>query len=56
MQVLTQDLGVMDHSAISLARENSIPIAVFSIYRPGAFADVLQGKGKFTIVQHDCAE
>jgi uridylate kinase len=56
MQVLTQDLGVMDHSAISLARENSIPIAVFSIYRPGAFADVLQGKGRFTIVQHDCAE
>ena len=55
MQVLTQDLGVMDHSAISLARENSIPIAVFSIYQPGAFADVLRGNGRFTIVQHDCA-
>ncbi len=55
MQVLTQDLGVMDHSAISLARENSIPIAVFSIYEAGAFADVLRGNGRFTIVQHDCA-
>ncbi len=55
MQVLTQDLGVMDHSAISLARENSIPIAVFSIYQPGAFADVLRGNGRYTIVQHDCA-
>ena len=55
MQVLTQDLGVMDHSAISLARENSIPIAVFSIYEPGAFADVLRGNGRFTIVRHDCA-
>ncbi|TQV79121.1 UMP kinase [Denitrobaculum tricleocarpae] len=55
MQVLTQDLGVMDHSAISLARENSIPIAVFSIYQQGAFADVLRGNGRYTIVQHDCA-
>lgn len=55
MQVLTQDLGVMDHSAISLARENSIPIAVFSIYEAGAFADVLRGNGRFTIVRHDCA-
>ncbi|WP_282608208.1 UMP kinase [Pelagibius sp. Alg239-R121] len=55
MQVLTQDLGVMDHSAISLARENSIPIAVFSIYQPGAFAEVLHGNGRFTIVRHDCA-
>lgn len=55
MQVLTQDLGVMDHSAISLARENSIPIAVFSIYQQGAFAEVLRGNGRYTIVQHDCA-
>src|SRR3546814_13251770 len=46
MQVLTQDLGVMDHAAISLARENAIPILVFSIYRPGAFAEVLSGNGR----------
>ena len=49
-QVLTEDLGVMDHAAISLARENHIPVLVFSIYEPGAFAAVLRGKGKYTLI------
>ena len=53
MRVLTDDLGVMDHAAISLARENAIPILVFSIYKPGAFADVLSGKGCFTLVKNE---
>ncbi len=48
--VLTQDLKVMDASAISLSRENNIPIVVFSIQSTGAFADVMQGKGKFTVI------
>ena len=48
--VLTQDLQVMDAAAISLSRENNIPILVFSIHTPGAFAEVLQGKGTFTII------
>jgi uridylate kinase len=43
-------LGVMDASAISLARENHIPILVFSIQEPGGFADVMQGRGRCTIV------
>ena len=49
-QVLSRDLAVMDHSAISLARENAIPIMVFSIYQEGAFADVVRGRGRFTII------
>ena len=49
-QVLSEDLAVMDHAAISLARENAIPILVFSIYEPGAFAQVLCGKGRSTII------
>src|SRR3546814_12146345 len=53
MRVLTDDLGVMDHAAISLARENGIPILVFSIYKPGAFAEVLAGKGCFTLVHNE---
>jgi uridylate kinase len=53
MRVLTDDLGVMDHAAISLARENAIPILVFSIYKPGAFAEVLAGKGCFTLVKNE---
>ena len=51
LQVLSEDLGVMDHSAISLARENSIPIVVFSMYEPGAFAAVLAGEGRYTIIK-----
>ncbi len=50
MDVLSQDLKVMDASAISLARENNIPILVFSIRTPGAFAEVLSGKGTCTII------
>ncbi|WP_366555512.1 UMP kinase [Aquibaculum sediminis] len=50
MDVLSHDLAVMDHAAISLARENGIPILVFSIAQPGAFAEVVQGRGRFTIV------
>ncbi len=50
MEVLTKDLKVMDATAISLARENHIPIIVFSIREQGNFARVLQGQGRFTIV------
>ena len=50
LDVLSRDLKVMDASAISLARENRIPILVFSIQQDGAFADVLAGRGRFTII------
>jgi uridylate kinase len=50
MDVLSRDLKVMDASAISLARENNIPILVFSIHNPNAFAAVVQGSGTFTII------
>ncbi|MEX2454247.1 MAG: UMP kinase, partial [Rhodospirillaceae bacterium] len=50
MDVLSRDLKVMDASAISLARENKIPILVFSIHNPNAFAAVVQGEGTFTII------
>lgn len=49
--VLAKDLRVMDAAAISLARENNIPILVFSITEAGGFADVINGKGKFTTIQ-----
>jgi uridylate kinase len=50
MEVLSKDLKVMDAAAISLARENHIPILVFSVEEPGAFAAIFQGKGHFTTV------
>jgi len=50
LDVLTKDLRVMDATAISLARENDIPIIVFSIKEKGNFAAVLRGDGTHTIV------
>jgi uridylate kinase len=50
LDVLSRDLQVMDATAISLARENRIPILVFSIHNDGGFADVVTGRGRFTIV------
>ena len=50
LEVLSRDLKVMDASAISLARENKIPIVVFSIRDSGAFANVVKGEGTFTII------
>jgi uridylate kinase len=50
LDVLSRDLRVMDATAISLARENRIPILVFSIYRDGGLADVLSGRGTHTVI------
>lgn len=52
LDVLTRDLRVMDATAISLARENNIPIIVFSVRDEGNFAQVVQSKGKFTVVSN----
>jgi uridylate kinase len=48
--VLTRNLGVMDATAIALARENLIPVAIFSIYEAGGFAKVIRGEGNFTLI------
>ncbi len=48
LEVLSRDLGVMDAAAISLARENGLPIIVFNIHASGAFAQVMRGEGRFT--------
>ena len=48
--VLTRNLRVMDTSAIALARENEVPILVFSIHNPGGLQEVVFGGGTFTII------
>jgi len=48
--VLAKDLKVMDASAISLMRENGIPIVVFSIRERGNLMKVLQGEGVHTVI------
>jgi uridylate kinase len=50
-EVLAWDLAVMDASAISLSRENGIPILVFSLHDKGALAKVLKGEGRATIIE-----
>jgi uridylate kinase len=49
-EVLSRDLKVMDASAISLSRENRIPIVVFSIHERGNLSRVLNGEGRCTII------
>ncbi|WP_174285883.1 UMP kinase [Sphingomonas bacterium] len=50
--VLSEDLKVMDASAIALCRDNNIPIVVFNIRDHGNLAAVLAGEGVSTIVQN----
>jgi len=50
LDVLSKDLKVMDAAAVSLARENNIPILVFSIQNADAFLEVAQGGGTYTII------
>jgi len=50
-EVLARDLKVMDASAVSLARENRIPIIVFSIHDRGALPAVLSGQGRSTVIE-----
>lgn len=51
-QALHDHLKVMDAPALALARDNHLPIIVFSIIEPGNILKILEGKGKFTRVDH----
>ncbi len=56
LDVLSRDLKVMDASAISLARENGIPILVFSIREPGTLAEIVAGRGRCTVIGEEEAK
>jgi uridylate kinase len=49
-EAIERNLKVMDATAFALARENRMPIIVFSIREKGAIAAVLRGQGRFTVV------
>jgi uridylate kinase len=49
-EAIGKGLKVMDIAAMALARDNGIPIIVFSIKEPGAFIDILKGGGRATVV------
>ena len=50
IDVLKQDLKVMDQTAITLAKDNKLPIVVFPIKGENALQEVVQGRGKFTVI------
>ncbi len=50
LEVLSKDLQVMDAAAITLARENRIPIIVFSIHQPDALPELMAGRGVCTVI------
>lgn len=50
IDVIKQDLRVMDQTAITLAKDNKLPIIVFSIKDENSLFDTVQGRGKFTII------
>jgi uridylate kinase len=52
-EILARDLRIMDPAAIALARDNGIPVVVFSIRKPGAVLETLGGTGRFTTVTKD---
>lgn len=49
-EVINKGLSIMDTAAIALARENNIPIIVYSIHEKGGFGEILKGGGHCTVV------
>ena len=49
-EVLNRGLSVMDTTAVALARENHVPIIVYSIHEKGGLVNILNGTGRFTVV------
>lgn len=52
-EVIKKELKVMDLTAVSLAKENNIPLVVFSQHAPDSLKDIVLGKGSFTIIQNN---
>src|SRR6185503_5113536 len=49
--VIMQELKVIDQTAITLCRENSLPLIVLNIHRPGAFVSAVRGERVGTLVR-----
>ena len=52
-KVLSDNLKVMDSSAISMARDNNIPMVVFSILEKNSFLNTISGRGLYTIISEE---
>jgi len=52
LEALEKDLRVMDHTALTLCKENNLPIIVFNINKPNALKDIVQGKDIGSVVKN----
>ncbi|MFN7710257.1 MAG: UMP kinase [Holosporales bacterium] len=52
LDILSGNLRVMDMAAIALARDNNLPMRVFSIHETNGFVDAVTGVGHFTTIHH----
>ena len=50
-EIIEKGLKVMDIAAVALTRDNNIPVVVFSIHEVGGLVEILNGKGRCTIVK-----
>ena len=49
-EYLNKDIKVMDATAISLAKDRSLPIIIFSILKSSNMIDIVEGKGSYSII------
>ena len=52
-EAIKRDLRVMDPTALTLARDNNMPILVFKISEQDAFLNAIKGEGKYTIISNE---
>ena len=48
---MNKDIKVMDATAISLAKDRSLPIIIFSILKSSNILDIVDGKGSYSIIK-----
>ena len=52
-EYLNKEIKVMDATAISLAKDRSLPIIIFSILKSSNIIDIVEGKGSYSIIDED---
>ena len=50
-EYLNKEIKVMDATAISLAKDSSLPIIIFSILKSSNILDIIEGKGSYSIIK-----
>ena len=50
-EYLNKDIKVMDATAISLAKDRSLPIIIFSIMKSSNIIDIIEGKGSYSVIK-----